>query len=75
MIFKYDFFIGTASVQESVYHAGILFLNGAGFRGKVISDNHPSFDCNVVSMAFSIITGLLKQFCATFSSWWSLWWS
>jgi len=27
-----DFFIGTTSVQESVYHAGILFLNGAGFR-------------------------------------------
>ncbi|WP_204365808.1 hypothetical protein, partial [Edwardsiella ictaluri] len=26
-----DFFIGTTSVQGSVYHAGMLFLNGAGF--------------------------------------------
>lgn len=30
-----DFFIGTTSVQGSLYHAGILFLNGAGFRGRV----------------------------------------
>ncbi|MEG3133115.1 hypothetical protein SC206_06025 [Rouxiella sp. T17] len=31
-----DFFIGTTSVQGSVYHAGILFLNGAGFWVRVI---------------------------------------
>ncbi|MBU9815916.1 hypothetical protein J1781_13765, partial [Rahnella sp. C60] len=30
-----DFFIGTTSVQGSVYHAGILFLNGAGFWVRV----------------------------------------
>ncbi|MFV8906750.1 hypothetical protein ABQ333_16020, partial [Serratia fonticola] len=30
-----DFFIGTTSTQGSVYHAGILFLNGAGFWGRV----------------------------------------
>ncbi|MGP2471638.1 type II toxin-antitoxin system RelE/ParE family toxin [Yersinia sp. 2540 StPb PI] len=30
-----DFFIGTTSTQGSVYHAGILFLNGTGFWGKV----------------------------------------
>jgi len=30
-----DFFIGTTSAQGSHYHAGILFLNGAGFRVKV----------------------------------------
>jgi putative transposase len=30
-----DFFIGTTSVQGRVYHAGILFLNGAGFRVRV----------------------------------------
>ncbi|MBB1583971.1 glycoside hydrolase family protein [Serratia sp. OS31] len=30
-----DFFIGTSSVQGSHYHAGILFLNGAGFWGRV----------------------------------------
>ncbi|AIJ06766.1 Hypothetical protein ETEE_0286 [Edwardsiella anguillarum ET080813] len=29
------FFIGTTSVQGSVYHAGILFLNGTGFWGRV----------------------------------------
>lgn len=27
-----DFFIGTTSVQGSVYHIGILLLNGEGFR-------------------------------------------
>jgi len=31
-----DFFIGTTSVQGSVYHAGILFLNGTGFWVRVI---------------------------------------
>ncbi|MDW4553038.1 hypothetical protein SAN18_06525, partial [Raoultella planticola] len=30
-----DFFIGTTSVQGSVYHAGILFLNGTGFWVRV----------------------------------------
>jgi hypothetical protein len=29
------FFIGTSSVQGSHYHAGILFLNGAGFWVRV----------------------------------------
>jgi len=29
-----DFFIGSTSIQGSVYHAGILFLNGAGFSGQ-----------------------------------------
>jgi integrase len=33
-----DFFIGTTSAQGSHYHAGILFLNGAGFRVRVITD-------------------------------------
>lgn len=30
-----DLFIGTTSVQGSVYHAGILFPNGAGFWFRV----------------------------------------
>ncbi|WP_336369469.1 hypothetical protein, partial [Rahnella perminowiae] len=34
-----DFFIGTTSVQGSVYHAGILFLNGAGFWVRVTVTN------------------------------------
>ncbi|RKT89324.1 hypothetical protein BJ925_0369, partial [Rahnella aquatilis] len=34
-----DFFIGTTSVQGSVYHAGILFLNGAGFWVRVRNIN------------------------------------
>jgi len=33
-----DFFIGTTSVQGSVYHAGILFLNGTGFWVRVSGD-------------------------------------
>ncbi|WP_411703868.1 hypothetical protein, partial [Edaphovirga cremea] len=36
-----DFFIGTTSVQGSVDHAGILFLNGAGFWGRVKNPSHP----------------------------------
>ncbi|WP_218568538.1 hypothetical protein, partial [Klebsiella grimontii] len=34
-----DFFIGTTSVQGSVYHAGILFLNGTGFWVRVTAAN------------------------------------
>ncbi|WP_337023375.1 MULTISPECIES: hypothetical protein, partial [unclassified Pantoea] len=38
-----DFFIGTTSAQGSHYHAGILFLNGAGFRVRVILDPEPEY--------------------------------
>lgn len=31
-----DFFIGTTSAQGSIHHAGILFLNGAGFSVRVM---------------------------------------
>ncbi|QUG77378.1 hypothetical protein GKQ23_21320 [Erwinia sp. E602] len=34
-----DFFIGTTSDQGSVYHAGILLLNGAGFWGYLQKDS------------------------------------
>ncbi|WP_308317918.1 hypothetical protein, partial [Serratia marcescens] len=30
-----DFFISTTSAQGSIHHAGILFLNGAGFWVRV----------------------------------------
>ncbi|ACI11619.1 hypothetical protein KPK_1830 [Klebsiella variicola] len=31
-----DFFIGIISVQDNMHHTGILFLNSAGFRDRVI---------------------------------------
>ncbi|WP_269934426.1 LysR substrate-binding domain-containing protein [Serratia liquefaciens] len=39
-----DFFIGITSVQGSVYHAGILFLNGAGFWGRVSVNSAQTYD-------------------------------
>ncbi|ACR69569.1 hypothetical protein NT01EI_2399 [Edwardsiella ictaluri 93-146] len=36
-----DFFIGATSVQERVYHAGMLFLHGAGFSGRVNINTAP----------------------------------
>lgn len=30
-----EFFIGTTSVHGSAYHAGIVFLKGAGFWSRV----------------------------------------
>src|SRR5471030_3179969 len=44
-----DFFIGTSSVQGSHYHAGILFLNGAGFWGRV----NPSMQKYYLKILFS----------------------